>query len=161
MDPLGAVHDAVHVFRCWWEFGCPGHGKGVWDGLGALVKRTVRQDIIDDRPRNKTVLSGSGFTRNAEEVAEHVKKRFCTQEWMDKQMHKTVNEVVVHHVDANTLNATRPKPDHEYDSLKGMKKSFSFFSYWAWAWLRGVLSAAGAQLASKQLDVGWGAWIPT
>ena len=31
------------AFRIFWEFGAPGHGKGVWDGLGALIKRTVRQ----------------------------------------------------------------------------------------------------------------------
>ena len=37
-------------FRTFWEFGAPGHGKGVWDGLGAWIKRTVRQDIIDHRP---------------------------------------------------------------------------------------------------------------
>ena len=27
-------------FRIVWEFGAPGHGKGVWDGIGAWMKRT-------------------------------------------------------------------------------------------------------------------------
>jgi hypothetical protein len=40
------------AFRAFWEFGPPGHGKGVWDGLGALVKRAVRQDIIDGVARD-------------------------------------------------------------------------------------------------------------
>ena len=43
---------AAAAFRAFWEFGPPGHGKGVWDGLGALVKRAVRQDIIDGVARD-------------------------------------------------------------------------------------------------------------
>ena len=30
-----------------WSFGCPGHGKGPWDGLGGILKRMLRQDTID------------------------------------------------------------------------------------------------------------------
>ena len=33
----------------WVEFGCPGHGKGPWDGLGAMVKTKVTLDIIHDK----------------------------------------------------------------------------------------------------------------
>ena len=46
-----AATTSASAFRAFWEFGPPGHGKGVWDGLGALVKRTVRQDIIDGNAR--------------------------------------------------------------------------------------------------------------
>ena len=50
--PAAAVAGvAAMSFRAFWEFGPPGHGKGVWDGLGALVKRAVRQDIIDGTAR--------------------------------------------------------------------------------------------------------------
>jgi hypothetical protein len=62
-----------HVFR---EFGAPGHGKGVWDGVGALIKRTVRQDIIDDRPGRSTILTESRRITTAKEVAGHVRHRF-------------------------------------------------------------------------------------
>jgi hypothetical protein len=30
----------------WVEFDCPGHGKGPWDGLGAMVKTKVTLDIM-------------------------------------------------------------------------------------------------------------------
>ena len=56
----GAIAMSVRAF---WEFGAPGHGKGVWDGLGALVKHTVRQDIIDG-----VVLTQSKQVTNAKEV---------------------------------------------------------------------------------------------
>ena len=31
----------------WVEFGCPGHGKGPWDGLGAMVKNKVSRDLTN------------------------------------------------------------------------------------------------------------------
>ena len=32
-----------------WSFGCPGHGKGPWDGLGGLMKRVLRSDTIKQK----------------------------------------------------------------------------------------------------------------
>ena len=56
---------AAHLpisFRIFWEFGAPGHGKGVWDGIGAWIKRTVRQDIVDDRPQRPTIVEARAET---------------------------------------------------------------------------------------------------
>ena len=33
----------------WNQFGCPGKGKGPWDGLGAVVKTKVRNDITNEK----------------------------------------------------------------------------------------------------------------
>jgi hypothetical protein len=61
-------------FRVVWEFGPPGHGKGVWDGIGAWMKRTVRQDIVDHRPPSMpTILRRDGIILSPEHVAEHLK----------------------------------------------------------------------------------------
>ena len=35
----------------WVDFGCAGHGKGPWDGLGAVIKQTVRRDILHNNIR--------------------------------------------------------------------------------------------------------------
>lgn len=40
----------------WVEFGCAGHGKGPWDGLGAVIKQTVRRDIL-----HISILTASGY----------------------------------------------------------------------------------------------------
>jgi hypothetical protein len=56
------------TFRVLWEFGAPGHGKGVWDGIGAWIKRTVRQDIVDHRPQMKTVLTSNEQILSPEQV---------------------------------------------------------------------------------------------
>jgi hypothetical protein len=67
---IDAVGNAL-TFRVFWEFGAPGHGKGVWDGIGAWIKRTVRQDIVDHRPEMKTVLTSNEQILSPAQVAEH------------------------------------------------------------------------------------------
>jgi hypothetical protein len=39
------------IDRVYWAFGCPGHGKGPWDGIGALMKTMLRHSIDHDGPR--------------------------------------------------------------------------------------------------------------
>jgi hypothetical protein len=37
----GKMEEFDFLKMCWIEFGCPGHGKGPWDGLGAVLKQQV------------------------------------------------------------------------------------------------------------------------
>ena len=107
--PAAAVTGAAAMsVRAFWEFGAPGHGKGVWDGLGALIKRAVRQDIIDG-----VVLTASGRITTAAEVAEHVCARFSTEEWKASHAASTINEIIVIHGSTGEIHGTRPQPDHE------------------------------------------------
>ena len=81
-------------FRVFWEFGAPGHGKGVWDGIGAWIKQTVRQDIIDHRPPTSvTIKTEEGLIRKAEQVYEHLKATFNTDEYIKSHLHRVINEV--------------------------------------------------------------------
>ena len=42
--------DCIEFLRSiWLEFGCPGKGKGPWDGLGAVAKTKVHNDITNDK----------------------------------------------------------------------------------------------------------------
>ena len=103
--PAGVVAMSARAF---WEFGPPGHGKGVWDGLGALVKRTVKQDIIDG-----VALTTSKRTTSAKELAEHVRARFSTGEWKASHADMTINEIIVVYGSTEEIHGTRPQPDHE------------------------------------------------
>lgn len=146
----GATATAMSV-RCFWEFGAPGHGKGVWDGLGALAKRTVKQDIIDG-----VALTASGRITSAAEVAEHLRARFATDEWRDSHVGGTINEILVVHASTEQIHGSRPQPDHRcsshfrlgktwhnhtrmhaqtqpfpvcsYEAMAGMKKSYLFMA---------------------------------
>jgi hypothetical protein len=108
--PVAATAGAVAMsVRAFWEFGAPGHGKGVWDGLGALVKRTVKQDIIDG-----VALTSTKHVTSAKEVAEHVRARFSTEEWKASHAATTINEIVVVYGSTEEIHGTRPQPDYEY-----------------------------------------------
>ena len=61
----------------WVEFGCPGHGKGPWDGLGAMVKTKVTLDITHGKERTMTGKITSPIL-----VAQHLRATFCTNEWL-------------------------------------------------------------------------------
>jgi hypothetical protein len=36
------------------EFGCPGHGQGPWDGLGAMANSKATLDIMHGKERTAT-----------------------------------------------------------------------------------------------------------
>jgi hypothetical protein len=46
----GSVHflSSLQTFSYAWVFGCPGHGKGTWDGLGGIVKNKTGKLIKAD-----------------------------------------------------------------------------------------------------------------
>lgn len=66
-----------HSFRVVWDFGAPGHGKGVWDGIGAWMKRTVRQDVVDHKADRPTVHTSDGHILSAKQVFEHLQVFVC------------------------------------------------------------------------------------
>lgn len=112
------------TFRVYWEFGPPGHGKGVWDGIGAWVKRTVRQDIIDHRPpQNRSILTQSGNALSAKEVGEHLRAKFQTEEFVREHLDHTINELVV--TFTSTGEITRVTTN-KFSPMPGMKKTFVF-----------------------------------
>ena len=48
------------------------------------------------------------------QVAEHVRARFCTDEWRDAHLGKTVNEIIVTYASTGEVHGSRPQPGHEY-----------------------------------------------
>jgi hypothetical protein len=74
----------------WVEFGCPGHGKGPWDGLGAMVKTKISRDITNEQCRTPT-----GRIESPIEAAIHARATFCTDEWLREHAYMQINEIVV------------------------------------------------------------------
>lgn len=113
----------------------------MWDGVGAWIKRTVRQDIVD-HPMQKTILTDSGYIRWPNEAAEHLKKCLDTEAYVDSHMKATINEVVVMYTATTKIH--RPKPEHTYESITGIQKTFMFMPiresvvlerpYACWCW---------------------------
>ena len=102
-----------------WSFGCPGHGKGPWDGFGGTLKRMCRQNALF-----LTVVF-----KTASDVAQHIRDMFTTPDWAQKHgldSNYTINQVVV--FEAALGEVERPGVVEEYDSVKGIQKSFGYMA---------------------------------
>ena len=82
----------------WVEYGCPGHGKGPWDGLGAMAKTKVTRDLTDGN-----VQTPSGRITSPLEVAQHLRAQFCSRQWKKERMNMKINQVVVMYLDADEI----------------------------------------------------------
>ena len=122
-----------------WSFGCPGHGKGPWDGLGGLMKRVLRSETI----KLKVVL------RTYQDVAAYLRLRFCNEDWLQKHKVGTgykINCVKITEVDSNQIK----RDENEiYESIYSLRKSFGYMALtkgkvlqrWFDCWCRNCMRA--------------------
>jgi hypothetical protein len=103
----------------WVEFGCPGHGKGPWDGLGAMVKTKVTLDIMHGKERTMTGKITSPIL-----VAQHLRATFCKKEWLMEHVNTPINEIVVMYQSAEQI--IRPPAPPDVSVCKGIMSCFSF-----------------------------------
>ena len=105
------------------EFGCPGHGKGPWDGLGAVLKQAVARDIL-----NEKILTDSGYVTCPKEVAEHLRRKVGTDEWRAAHRNKTIKQITVLYSDHAEILERPANGDNAFEPLTGMKwhRSLSF-----------------------------------
>ena len=112
----------------WIQYGCPGKGKGPWDGLGAMVKSKVRRDITNER-----CLTASERIRSALEVAEHLRNLFSTPTWLSKHAHMKINEIVVFYIDKDETDASYPKfhwptVEPKFSTFADISKKYCFLT---------------------------------
>eukprot|EP00966_Prymnesium_polylepis_P306051 7072510-Prymnesium_polylepis.1 len=105
----------------WVDFGCAGHGKGPWDGLGAVIKQTVRRAILHNK-----ILTASVYITSPAEVAEHLHKHFGTAEWRETHVEKKVQEIIVLYSDATDISERAGVERSQYDPLTEAKKTFQY-----------------------------------
>jgi len=103
----------------WVEFDCPGHGKGPWDGLGAMVKTKVTLDITHGKERTMTGKITSPIL-----VAQHLRATFYTNEWLMEHVDSRINEMVVMYLGA--AEVIRPPAPPDVSVCKGIMSCFSF-----------------------------------
>mmetsp|Transcript_38778 Transcript_38778/g.95860 ORF Transcript_38778/g.95860 Transcript_38778/m.95860 type:complete len:983 (+) Transcript_38778:493-3441(+) len=86
------------------RFGAPGHGKGVWDGLGAVLKRCVLSAIT-----NGKALTESGKITTDLEAREHLAKHFMSEAWTKSHESKVVSEIKIVHSPRETIETERQR----------------------------------------------------
>ena len=97
----------------WIEFGCPGHGKGPWDGMGAVMKQQLTRDLT-----NSKILTDTGCVASPREAAEHLQRRFETEAWRHGHSDKPIKKIKVFYSHHNEIFERTPI-EHEFDSLSG------------------------------------------
>ena len=102
------------------DFGCPGHGKGPWDGLGAVLKQAVTRDSM-----NMKILTQSGYITSPLEVAEHLSRRVDTDDWRAAHKDRTIKRITVMYSDHTEIHE-RPVVEKDFEPLTGKMSSFSF-----------------------------------
>lgn len=103
-----------------WSFGCPGHGKGPWDGIGGMMKRALRS----------ATLKLQKIFKDYKQVAAYLFEKFEGGDWHDK--HKvgsgfTINAVEVHQIPSSEIRKDKQEFE-EYESIEGIRKSFGYLA---------------------------------
>ena len=106
------------------EYGCPGKGKGPWDGIGAVAKTKLRNDIVNEIAR-KAKTTPSGQITNAIEVAMHFRAIFSTPKWLSDHAHMKIHEMVVFYIDKDEIVWPVGDPP-TYSTFEGISKRYSF-----------------------------------
>ena len=117
--PLKTHQQVLSMF--WVEFGCAGHGKGPWDGFGAVIKQCVRRAILHNK-----ILTASGYITSPAEVAEHLHRHFSTAEWQAAHVNTKVNEVIVLYSDATAISERASVERSKFDPLELARSMFSY-----------------------------------
>ena len=103
------------------DFGCPGHGKGPWDGLGAVLKQTVTRDTLNQR-----ILTQSGYITTPLEVAEHLRNKVGTEDWQAAHRAKVIKKINVIYSDHADIVERPANGDNAFETLTGKMSSFSY-----------------------------------
>lgn len=106
------------------EYGCPGQGKGPWDGIGAVAKTKVGNDIVNEIPQ-KLRTTPSGMITSALEVAMHLRAVFSTSKWIADHAHMKINEMVVLYIDKDEIIWPSGEPP-TYSTFHGISQRYSF-----------------------------------
>jgi hypothetical protein len=125
-----------------WSFGCPGHGKGPWDGFGGMLKRVMRRATTDE----KVLLKSSA------DVVAFLRLRFCCEDWQEKhnlESNYTINEIVFFEAKMGDIDR---RENEVYDKIDGIQKSFGFMAIadnsviyrWFDCWCPACMKAGGA-----------------
>ncbi len=133
----------------WVEFGCPGHGKGPWDGLGAMAKSKVTLDIMHSKEHTST-----GKITSPMLMTQHLWVIFCNKGWKMEHTDMKINQVVVMYLNDDKIS--QPAAPPVVAPCKGHHVMFFFLCFLVYrGTMRGGHTVVGARHA-RVCEVGFG-----
>ena len=122
-----AMFGFAHVV---WDFGCPGHGKGPWDGIAGMLKSWLRRTALE-QPMDKV-------DRGPKDCADRLRDHFETDKWREDHSDGTINQIVVpwtpedviqrpsHYERSSTDTVVHSTRSTEVAPLKGATQNYSY-----------------------------------
>ena len=107
------------LVRATWCIGCPGHGKGKWDGLAGMLKQWLRQMIMD------SVL----LIKEAKQVYELLRSHFMSDKWKNEHEMNYISVMNIMYISEDEVVRKEP---HSYDCTaihahgRGCRDLYSF-----------------------------------
>jgi hypothetical protein len=78
-----------------WDFGPPGHGKGVWDGLFGMFKQWMRTRANEALTHPDSITTDSGRLAKPWDCYEQLKAHFDSQKWRKAHAHRAISHITV------------------------------------------------------------------
>jgi hypothetical protein len=107
-----------------WCFGCPGHGKGPWDGIGAVIKSLLRLAITYNQCANE-----AGRISTAEHCYENVRGTLCGPSWQPGRGAAITKFVTFYATNHEVDSQTRHVKRYELSQCPGIMSSYSYFAF--------------------------------
>ena len=116
-----------------WTFGAPGHGKGLWDGLGGMLKSKAKSIVRGAQSsKTATVIPGTGSIalRSAVDVHAMLLHHFQSEEWIaeakaSKKRILTI-ELFLSSQRPKMDPIHRPSPPETFSLLDGISSRYQF-----------------------------------
>ena len=120
-----------------WDYGPPGHGKGVWDGVGADQKQYICHIILRLVTDLDCVKTTSGQILTALDVKEQLDSHYGAADYQPKRAGAVIDKYVYFYASEDTAEARakfpageiikRPATKKKFDSIEGIKSAFQFY----------------------------------
>jgi hypothetical protein len=119
-----------------WDFGPPGHGKGVWDGIGGMLKQWMRRRIISELIPKDPVIDETEAIPSCRVVSakgcyDVWCAHFCSPERRQREFDADTKGISFkfHYsgVDVEGSEIVRPKADESFDRIEEIKSQYQFF----------------------------------
>ena len=116
--------DYHHIDSLLWDFGAPGHGKGVWDGMFGMLKQWLRTRAIEAVTDAGVITTTSGTISTPFDCYEQWNAFFASDTWRQNHQDKKINEFQFFWAAPGVIE--RPTTDVVYEKVPGIQKSYQF-----------------------------------
>ena len=118
---LAAAPGAEGIKSSLWDFGPPGHGKGVWDGIAGMLKQWLRSRIFEGQHKSGVIKTTSGAIRTPFDCFEQLTHGFHGKPT------KTIDAFTVVWAGMGKISSTRPRTPAEFCCVKDITKTYQYY----------------------------------